>query len=201
MSRAGRAAVQVALLGRADPALRPVVRRGRLDSGRQRREDRIEPAATASASPPIIRQYPRSQPPDAAAHADVDVVDAGAAQFGRAPDIVDVVRVAAVDDVSPGCEERASVVDRRVDHAGGHHHPDVARRVELRRRAPASDRRPAMPSAAMAATASGATSCATQSCPARVSRRTMFAPMRPRPIMPSCTGRSFRRRAPHAEGT
>ena len=47
---------------------------------------------------------------------------------------------------------------------------------------------PTAPSATMPATASGLTSNTTQSWPARVKRRTMLAPIRPRPIIPSCMG-------------
>src|SRR5262245_31372254 len=45
---------------------------------------------------------------------------------------------------------------------------------------------PTAPSASSSATASGLTSKTTHSCPSRIRRRTMFAPMRPSPIIPSC---------------
>ena len=50
------------LLGRgiAGAARRAFV--GRVESGRERLEDRIEPRSTASSGPPIIRQKPRSRP-------------------------------------------------------------------------------------------------------------------------------------------
>ena len=42
------------------------------------------------------------------------------------------------------------------------------------------------PSLAIALTLSGLKSQATHSCPSRINRRTMLAPMRPKPIIPSC---------------
>src|SRR5262245_38295745 len=45
---------------------------------------------------------------------------------------------------------------------------------------------PTAPSASSSATASGLTSKTTHSCPSRIRRRTMFAPIRPSPIIPSC---------------
>src|ERR1041385_6987171 len=50
----------------------------------------------------------------------------------------------------------------------------------------ASVRAPAAPSFAIAATASAERSCPTPAIPARIVRRNMFAPIRPRPIIPSC---------------
>ena len=49
-----------------------------------------------------------------------------------------------------------------------------------------SESAPAAPSEASEATASGLTSKTTHSCPSRISRRTRFAPIRPRPTIPSC---------------
>ena len=45
---------------------------------------------------------------------------------------------------------------------------------------------PVAPSAPSSATESGLTSHTTQVWPSRMSRRTMLAPIRPRPIIPSC---------------
>ena len=72
-----------------------------------------------------------------------------------------------------------------VDDARGHHDPDGARRAE--RRDEIGERVvPRAPSFASAFTASGERSNATHSWPPRCSRRTMLAPMRPSPIIPSC---------------
>jgi hypothetical protein len=53
-----------------------------------------------------------------------------------------------------------------------------------------SEAAPAAPSAASPRTVSALRSHTTHSWPARMRRRTMFAPMRPRPIIPSCIGAS-----------
>jgi hypothetical protein len=49
---------------------------------------------------------------------------------------------------------------------------------------------PAAPSLSSVAIASALTSWTTHSCPARIRRRTMLAPMRPSPIMPTCIAAS-----------
>ena len=54
------------------------------------------------------------------------------AEFFRVPDIVDVVRVAAVDDAVAAIEQRDEVLDAGVGHAGRNHQPDRTRLVELR---------------------------------------------------------------------
>src|SRR3954470_5632275 len=56
-----------------------------------------------------------------------------------------------------------------------------------------SDDEPVAPSLASADTASTDTSCTTHWCPPRMSRRTMFAPIRPSPTIPSCIGLSLPR--------
>ena len=67
------------------------------------------------------------QAPDPAARADVDVVDVFATQFLRAGDVVDVVRVAAVDDAVAGFQERRHGVDALSRDARRHHQPNRAR--------------------------------------------------------------------------
>ncbi len=52
-----------------------------------------------------------------------------------------------------------------------------------------SESPPVAPSPARVATASGLTSKTTHSWPSRIRRRTKFAPIRPRPTMPSCMRR------------
>src|SRR5262245_55141485 len=52
------------------------------------------------------------------------------------------------------------------------------------------ERAPVAPSASSRSTGSGERLVTTMSWPAAMRRRTMFAPMRPRPIMPSCIGQT-----------
>ena len=77
---------------------------------------------------------PALDSPHAAARADVDVVDALLAQLVGVADVLDVVRVAPVDDRVPGLEHLGERRDRLVrDVAGRHHHPRRARLLELLR--------------------------------------------------------------------
>src|SRR5207245_2841610 len=126
-----RAAVQVALLRRAAPTLAPRGAGQRAGAGRERREQQIEApyhlglAADHEAVATL-------EPPDAAARAAVDVVEAARREPLRPFDVVAVVRVPAVDDDVPGREPRGELVERRVDHRGGHHEPDDPRLGEAR---------------------------------------------------------------------
>ncbi len=52
-------------------------------------------------------------------------------QFGGPPQIVMVIRVAAVDDRILAVQERDEGRQRRIDRGRWHHHPDIARRVQL----------------------------------------------------------------------
>src|SRR5882762_443681 len=69
--------------------------------------------------------------PNAAARADIHIVNAFRREFLGAANVVDVVGVAAVDDDVAGLKLRSQVVQRGVDDAGGHHEPDSARLREF----------------------------------------------------------------------
>ena len=71
------------------------------------------------------------KPPDAAAGADVDIIDAFRHQLMGAADIVDIVGIAAVDDRVASFERRQEIGDRLVDDRGGNHEPDRARLLQL----------------------------------------------------------------------
>ena len=72
------------------------------------------------------------QPPDAAARADVEEVQAPFGHLGGPAHGVPIVRVAAVDDHVIAREERKQGIDRFVDGLSGRHHqPDRPRRREL----------------------------------------------------------------------
>src|SRR6266536_2364321 len=71
------------------------------------------------------------EPPHAATRPHVHVVNTLRPQLLRAADIVDVVRIAAVDqDVTP-LQRGEEIGDGLVHHRRGHHEPDRARLVEL----------------------------------------------------------------------
>ena len=127
-------------------------------------------------------------PPDAAAGADVDVMDALGLDRGGPADVVLVVRVAAVDDDVARPEELGQLLDRGLGRAR-RRGPSPRRPWGLVSLATNSARveAPVAPSEASFLTASWLWSKTTHSCPAFISRRTMFPPIRPRPIIPSCT--------------
>ncbi len=71
------------------------------------------------------------QPPNSAAGTDVHVIDSLREQLLRPADVVNVVRVAAVDQNVASLEERHDLGDRRVHHRGRNHQPDRARLRQL----------------------------------------------------------------------
>ena len=154
------------------------MRDGCVDPRRQRFEHRHE-AADGFVVAADHHAIAALASPDAAADADVDVVDLLLLQRARRPEIVDVVRVAAVDDR----------VARLRDLARG-------RRGRSRRFRPAPSARPSAASRAAATSSSSEPRGARvdtsgrrslTSWPAARRRSVMFAPMRPRPTIPSCT--------------
>ena len=154
---------------------------------RQRGEDRIE-AIDRRLLAAEHQAIAALQSPHAAAGAGVDVGQALGLQLPRAADIVLPERVAAVDDGVAGCKQRRQLADRALGRlARRHHDPYGARRLE---RAHEVGEMRARPSArlprqrARRAPDRGRTprTRARRAC----RRRTMLAPMRPSPIMPSC---------------
>ena len=69
--------------------------------------------------------------PDAAARPHVHVVDPLRGELLRAPDVVDVVRIATVDQDVVWLEQRHEIVDARVHDRGRDHQPDGTRLTEL----------------------------------------------------------------------
>ena len=111
MAGAGRAGMDIALLGARIAALAARRARDVAEPGRQRVEDRIEPVdrLLVAADHHAVAAL---EPPDAARGADVDIVDALLAQRLGAADVVLVEGVAAVDDDVARSSRPASVVDR-----------------------------------------------------------------------------------------
>ena len=102
----------------------------RPDAGAQRLENRIETLHRSgwSADHHAVAAF---QPPHAAAGADVDVVDFFRREVLAAPDVVDVIRIAAVDDRIAGFHQRHELRDHLVDRRRRHHQPHGARLREL----------------------------------------------------------------------
>ena len=122
--------MQVAVLGlrRLAGATRSAL--GRPDPWRDRFEDRVEMLHDVVFAPDHQAEA-ALQPEDAAARADVDVVDALWLQHRGAIDVVAVVAVATVDDDVAGLEEITELVDEPTGQRGRHHQPDGAGLVEL----------------------------------------------------------------------
>ena len=116
-------AMQVALFGAAVDLFAARRARDIAAPGRQRREDRIETLHDIglAANHHAIAAL---EPPHPAAGADVDKMKVPGFQFLRPANIVNVIRVAAIDQDVAAIEMRQQVGDHIVDHAGRHHQPD-----------------------------------------------------------------------------
>ena len=179
-----RSAMQIAVLGRAADLVAPGRARCRPDPGCQRCEDGSR-RCDRPVSPPIIWQITALEPPDAAAGADVDVVDALGLQPLGALDVVPVVGVAAVDDDVAGLQQRYQLrpASRRPRPPAPSSRPRAACSA-CRRSQPSTSRRRALAGQRLHRISADVEDHALW--PSRIRRRTMFAPIRPRPIIPSC---------------
>ena len=130
MAGAVRSAVEIALLGGAAHG-RPTRSAREVAGARcQPQEDRIEVSdhrLLASDHQAIAAL----QPPDAAAGPHVHVVDALLSELPRAPDVVDVIGITAVDEDVAGREMGNQFSDGRVHGCRRDHQPDGPRRLQL----------------------------------------------------------------------
>ena len=104
--------------------------------------------ATASSSPPDHQAVAALEPEDAAAGADVDVVDPLLAQLLGATDVIAIVGVATVDDDVALVQQRGELIDDLAGQAGRDHHPDRARPLQLADELLGTRRPPSAPSPA-----------------------------------------------------
>jgi hypothetical protein len=162
---------------------RPGVRGMVARAGGERLEDRVEALHDLGLAADH-QAVAALEPPDAAARAHVDVVDVLRLEPLRARDVVVVVRVAAVDDGVAGSRgaSRAPRSSTSTNAAGTM--MQMARGASIFLTSSASDAAPVAPSLTSAATASAERSKTTPLWPFFIRRRTMFAPMRPSPIIP-----------------
>src|SRR5690606_18693908 len=86
-------------------------------TGRKRREERLEAIEDCALAADHLA-VTVLEPEDAAAHARVDVVDARGAELACAAYVVDIVRVAAVDDRVADRKQRSELRDDAVDGGG-----------------------------------------------------------------------------------
>ena len=131
MAGAVRPAMQIAVFGSAalDFLAAGGARRG-IDRRRERRENRIEMLHDLRLAADHLTEA-ALEAPYAAAGARIDVVNSLRRQRFGAPDVVDVVRIAAVNDDVVALESAREIGDRLLDHRRRHHHPCDARQLEL----------------------------------------------------------------------
>ena len=130
------------------------------------------------------------QPPDTAAGADINVMDALGCEFLGATNVVNVVRIAAVNQDVASLQIRHDVGDGLVDHCCRHHQPDRARLLQLARHV-LQRRASYRLLLRQLVDASWGIRRRRHSCVLPSSeRRTMLAPILPRPTIPSCIANS-----------
>src|SRR5271165_5129162 len=125
VARAAGAAMEIAFLGSATGFFAAGSAVHVAAAGSQRLKDGIE-VFDDVVFPADHLAVAAFEAPNAARGADVDVVDAFAAEFLGAADVVDVVGVAAVDNDVADVEFADEFVERGVDNRGGNHEPDGA---------------------------------------------------------------------------
>ncbi len=123
-------AVQVALLGSAVGRFPSRRAWNVADAGRQPLEDWIEPVdhVRFAADHHAVAAF---QTPHAAARADIHVVNSLRSQFLCSPHIIDIVRIAPVDESIAGLEVSCQVGDGFVHACRRDHQPDRARPFQL----------------------------------------------------------------------
>ena len=127
VARPGRTAVEPALLLRRRLARAARRARRRVDARRERAQRRSQLRDSAGLAADH-QPEPVLEAPDAAADAAVDVVHSALRGVAGAPQVIDVVRVAAVDDDVAGLQQRQQLGEHDAHDAGRDHHPDGARR-------------------------------------------------------------------------
>src|SRR6185437_5365648 len=118
-----RPAVKITLLsGTADLFAPRRARNVFADSGSQAGENRIE-VLDYGVLAPNHHTVAALQTPDPATCAHIHIVDTLQGEFPRAPEIVNVVGVATVDEDIVAFEQGEEISDRFVDHGCGNHQP------------------------------------------------------------------------------
>src|SRR5690348_6504689 len=123
MSGAGRATMQVAHLRGAGRFFATGSTRQISATGRERFENGIEMFYDV-VGPANHHAIAAFEPPDAAARADVSVIDFFAGEIFGAANVVDVIGITAVDDDVASFEKWSQLMQRIVDHSGGNHEPN-----------------------------------------------------------------------------
>src|SRR5216684_2438912 len=119
---AGRAAVKITFFGSARHFVAAGSAINVAAAGRERFENRIEALHNISLAANHLA-IAALKAPNAAAGADIAIVNSFRGEFFRAADIIDVVRIAAVDDHIVFLELAHQIVQRSIDYRGWHHKP------------------------------------------------------------------------------
>src|SRR6185312_8375087 len=125
--------VQVTLLGRAAVQTRTTGRTLDVPATRCKAcEDRIEPAHRCGISADHHAVSPLESP-DSATRSHINVVDSTRAELARPPNIIDVVRVAPVDENISRLQVRSNTGNRFIDRRCRDHQPNRTRPAQLTR--------------------------------------------------------------------
>ena len=176
--------MQITLFRRAVQILSPRGA-GHISPARSQRSKEWVQVLDHSWSPADHHAVTPLEPPHAAASPYIHVVNPLGREFLSATDIVHVVGVSAVDEHVSGIKVRQKLADCFVYNCRRHHQPHRSRRFQLSTKS-ASEVEPIALSFTRSWTAVGDVSKTTHSWPFLRSRRTIFAPILPRPIIPSC---------------
>ena len=128
VARAVRAAVQITLLRCAAEFLASRRARDASDTRRQRGKNGIQ-ALNHCPLPADHHAVAPFQSPDAATRSDIDVMNSF--EFLCAPDVVHVIRVAAVNERIARFEKRQNVGNSLVHDRGWNHQPDRTRLIQF----------------------------------------------------------------------
>src|SRR5712692_9879489 len=130
VASAGRAAVQIAFLGGASYL---VAAGGAINIAAARSEcfeNRIETSHDVGLAADHLA-IAAFEAPNAAAGADVAIVDALGGEFFRTADVIDIVRISAIDHGVSGFEFSRQIAQRGIDDRGRYHQPNRAGLLEF----------------------------------------------------------------------
>src|SRR5664280_1190416 len=130
MAGSGRPAMEITLLDRATNLFPSRCTRDIAASRSERLEDRIE-VQYGIALTSDHHTITALDPPYAAARSHVDIANTFELQFFGSPDIINIVRVASINDDVSLLHLAGDVTHGGLYRRCGHHQPDSARRLQL----------------------------------------------------------------------
>src|SRR5450432_185420 len=184
MAGAGRPAMEITLLDRARYFFPSRGTREIAASRSERLEDWIE-LQYGIALTSDHQTITALDPPHAAARPHIDVANTFGLQFFGSPDIINIVRVASINDGAPCCIWPVRSCTVTSTAAAGTINQTARGGFSLAMKS-SSEAAPVAPLFAKSLTLSGLLSKTTHSWPPCNRRLTILAPILPRPIIPSC---------------